>query len=337
MQRICPIGYFSGMTGIVIVVVAMLSGCQNSATAPPDEPEPFVSPLTEFIGLDWSQRSVEENQRLVADIEAQRQDLISGCMHDAGFEYIPNPSPILVGGIRTGADYRPNDRDWVTQWGYGIVDSPSGSVAQHLDMDEWNATDPNSALLDEMSPQEQSAWRDAFNGIAPIDVVDGVAIFPEDMTVEELGCSRWAQNQVPFVAPGQELLFTDEFAPLWDSIVQMQTTLNDSPEMLAVDQDWSNCMANAGFVGLRKPALAQAQVEIAWSQIPAEQRTGTDRAAELQEQEISLALADLDCRASTSYFERRNAITLATETQFVEDHRADLNALLSAREQRELN
>jgi len=164
------------------------------------------------------------------------------------------------------------------------------------------------------------------------------------MTKEQLGCSRWASDQVPQTAPGQELLLSDEFAPLLEAINQMGRNLQEDPDMLATAQDWLDCMANAGYpefgssnyVGsiYGRQYLASSSIESARGQLSEEQRIGTEQAAALQEREIALALADLDCRVAVDYTERRNAIQLAAETQFVEDNRPALEAFRSASEQR---
>ncbi len=60
-----------------------------------------------------------------------------------------------------------------------------------------------------------------------------------------------------------------------------------------------------------------------------------DQAAmdDLGEQEITLALADLDCREETDYRQRAEDIQFAVEEQFVADHRSELEALRAAAEQ----
>jgi len=330
---------FWAVAWATLLTTITISACSNQYmhddTASGISDVQTVSPLIEFIGPDFTQRSLEENQQHAEKLEGQRQELISQCMREAGFDYIPHPAPFGITGIRSGVDYQPNDYYWVTQWGYGIVDSPFGSTAQIIDMDGWNANNPNEELLAELSATERTAWRNALNGIAPIDSIDGAAVFPEEMTRAELGCSRWAANEVPFTAPGQDLLLTDEFAPLLEALSQMNIELQNNPSVLAVEEDWSNCMADAGFPGFSAQWMAKSRIESELSALPVDQRSGTERAVALQEREISMALVDLACRESTNFTDRQNAARLAAEEQFVADHRTELEAFRSAAEQRD--
>jgi len=52
------------------------------------------------------------------------------------------------------------------------------------------------------------------------------------------------------------------------------------------------------------------------------------------EREINTALADYDCRIAVDYQARQDARRTELETQFIADHRADLEALRAAAEQR---
>jgi len=57
-------------------------------------------------------------------------------------------------------------------------------------------------------------------------------------------------------------------------------------------------------------------------------------ADELRAKEIEIALTDLDCRVAVNYQERRDAHIYQVESQWVEDYRADIAALIDATEQR---
>jgi hypothetical protein len=53
----------------------------------------------------------------------------------------------------------------------------------------------------------------------------------------------------------------------------------------------------------------------------------------LAEREVELALADLDCREETDYRDRHAAITREVEQQFIDDHKAELDAMIASVEQ----
>ena len=53
---------------------------------------------------------------------------------------------------------------------------------------------------------------------------------------------------------------------------------------------------------------------------------------ELQKQEVKVALADLDCRVSVNYEEESLKIQFAAEEEFIQEHKAELDAFKEALE-----
>jgi len=312
----------------VTVIAFTVAACGTTAlsSAPQQSPE---SPLAEYMGgMNWDETSAEEMERQLQAQHMRTQELVAQCMREAGFDYHPVQAIIDVGGTPAG-DFRPDDRDWVSQWGYGVVDTPAGGSGAVITWDDSMAPpDPNEEMLAEFSAAERGAWEQALRG----ELAGVFGVIPNDIPLENQGCLGWAENEIL----GREVLFptdllmTDEFAPLNEAIAQMRESLDQIPERLAIELDWSNCMADAGFPNFA--AQPEARRSIIDRYIG--RRLSEPARAELREREIPLALADLDCRTSTDYTARVDAVRIAIETQFVEDNLPALEAFRTAFEQR---
>jgi hypothetical protein len=316
---------------LILVVCSALFAGACTASSPVVENN-AVSPLDEFFTTSaW--HNADELEQLNAEMVQKREELIAQCMLDAGFNYIPDLNS--RNGRATMDQAAPTDREWVAQYGYGIV---SGHHA--ADLMEREDVDPNEEYLKTLTEAERTAFEIALNG--PLDnpmpeTPPGQLEIPREAMHEwilSLGCSGPAtiasQEGNPLFIRDQ-----DEFIPLFDAHSAMLRELERRPEFVTINQDWSNCMADAGFPWL--PNVSAARVGILLEEAMLRMDMGTEPSpirTELQEREIATALADIDCRESINLTQRRNALTFELETQFVNDHRAALEAYRAAQEQR---
>jgi len=255
------------------------------------------------------------------------QESIAACMREAGFEYIINLDAVTrwQGTGQIGID----DRDFVSQYGYGIVSGHNFDRIVNLE----RPVDPNDELVATFTEAEREAWYLALNG--PLEYRFGWGVIDLNPTEwrearAKQGCAGkaavLAENSDP-----RELLNTDEFLPLNEAILQFRATVFDNPLLAVIDAEWAFCMADAGHPGFEQQFEAQRSITQEWNSTDFDNQLA---ARGLQEREIELALADLNCRESTNYRERVNAITDAAETQFISDNQAAFNALRNAIEQR---
>jgi len=332
------------VSGLVLAVGVGCSPAGNTtaATGQPASPENeipaaseevaaqrTISPLEEYLSLVWGTNvSEEERARQANELSTRQEELVAQCMQEAGFEYHPNPPADIV---TTPANiWRPDDREWVAQYGYGLVHSPTAELGEAqpvYDDDE----DPNQEFVASLSDAERDAY---------FETLYGPAIADEDhvWTWEDGGCWGFAQHETAAESPS-DLLFADEFAPIFEAINQMQTDPWLADQQALVNRDWAACMAEKGYPGLtvRTDAEDQFRAEAdeffaAWwddGRDPA----GSPELAEFGQREVDLALADLDCREAVDYQGRMAAAQFELEGQFVNEHRAELESLRSAAEQ----
>jgi len=280
------------------------------------------SPLAEYLNLaSGAKLSPVEQERRAREFAFRQQELIAQCMLDAGFHYIPTLANWNFGPTRH-YDLRLDDRDWVMQWGYGIIDSPIGGVyPSEVPLREIN---PNLEIQNQLSVAETRAyWETLIGPPCPMDTFT----CPE---LAKLGCRGRVDIELP-----RALLWSDEFLPLQTAIDAMEASLNSSEQIIQVNNEWAYCMADSGFGGFSTQSEARTsilnQLNAMWPMVS----NGLPRVKELQVQEIELALADLNCRETIDFSARTAAARFAIETTFVSDHRSALDAFRAAAEQRQ--
>ncbi|SDP03912.1 hypothetical protein SAMN05660199_03080 [Klenkia soli] len=317
----------------------VLAGCSSSPDDDTDAAE-RTSPLSVYLDAVYGgDLSDEELQAQYDDQNARVEEMVASCMQDEGFEYIPNTTN---GGVVYSGDenvYEPDDRDWVSQYGYGAINYP-GRDEQSSDPGQ-EYVDPNADYVASLSESEQQAFNESLYGPQPTEEEQAAM---EDGSYEydpaNAGCYGAAQQEV---YEADDLSQSEEFAPLFEEINSLYEDSQNSPELTALDAEWAACMDAAGHPGFTTQFDAQnsiydAQNEL-WNAVPVDDEgmsTGEpDQAAmdALGEEEITLALADLDCREETDYRQRAEDIQFAVEEQFVADHKTELEALRAAAEQ----
>jgi len=155
-----------------------------------------------------------------------------------------------------------------------------------------------------MSEAEFEAWWEAYWGPADYPDYDGY-----ERPLEWRGCIGWADYTV-----NNETVFPEfmaEFQWLFDARTQLDESIMQSPTFVELNSEWAYCMATAGFPGLQFAETFQT---------PESALTDQDS-------------ADLNCQIETNYLERATEIVFTAENQFIEQHRADLEAFRLAAEQ----
>lgn len=315
----------------------VLAGCSSSPEKG-DEAAEQESPLSEYMNAVYGgDLSPEEQQAQFDDQNRQVEELVADCMQEEGFEYIPNTAG--GGTISTGEEnvWEPDDRDWVSQYGYGAVNWPGRDDT--VDDPGQEYVDPNADYVASLSESEQTAFNEALYGAPPDeDEIGEDGSYEYDWTTA--GCYGSAQHEV---YEADDPTQSEEFQPLFDAMNELWENTQSDPRMADLDAAWSSCMDAAGHPGFATQPDAQNSIydkqnEI-YSSVPTDadgNQTGEpDQAAfdALEEEEIELALADLDCREETDYRAKAQDVQFELEEQFIADHKSELEALKAAAEQ----
>ncbi|GGH46073.1 hypothetical protein [Microbacterium album] len=306
------------------------------------------SPLSEYLSAVWgSNLSDEEWQERHEREEAEIQKLIAECMAEEGFEYVPQSSSV---SYSSGAEWDPESEEWVSQWGYGAVNWPGQDDPPLGDDEVW--VDPNQDYIESLSESEQAAYWETLHGRME-EPQPGDEEMHYEYRWEDHGCYGWADHQVR--GTGEESLYeSEEFASLFEAMDGLWMNLDTAPGMSELNAAWADCMTEAGYSGFSVQADASNSIYDELNKFYEEQSSQWENIEdpenfdweslpdprddpamqELGEREVELALADLACRKQTDYRAESQRIQFALEEQFIEDHRAELDALKAAAEQR---
>ena len=334
------------------IAVLPLVGCTSPqpsgdqpGTGPSTDPggEPKLShadgPLHPYRALilgDGLPPNASEQERLRHHLKQQNQieELIAACMAKEGFDYIARiENEEVVQPESEEHSWEPEDRTWASRYGYGLLDYPGRLPPKQ---------DPDVRDEDEgppMSESEEQAYQEALFG--PERTED------EEYDWRNHGCRGAAEHEVigyqadldaenqPIIQAIQEFYFGDE--------------LRSDPAFASLDAEWARCMADHDYPGFRAQYEARQSIEeLLNGYYPADEDSDTrdprlkdpafatldDPAyAEIAEQEVAIAVVDLDCRDRTDYNDRHLRIQFDLERQFIEDHQEELDALRVRAEQ----
>ena len=295
--------------------VLVFAGCASSPA--PDATPSGDSPLTPYLAaLFGAAADPNSTDKGLAEQQKKQEAFLATCMKEKGFDYIPNVSPESTANLAAGDDWKPDDRSWVAQNGYGMF-----RAFEQMTTPTQADPDPNATYLESLSETERRAWEDALYGaLASEDA-------PQEYDPTKAGCMGEALQQA-----GAD---SDEFADLCEAATALQQEMTSAPEAKQADSEWSACMATAGYSDLTTQREASMNISQRWIDLLNDPATQSDQSAreKLKQDEIDTALADLDCRTTTRYTERVMKVRWEAEEKFVAEHKSELEAAKAAAEQ----
>lgn len=312
--------------GVGVCALSLLvSGCGGGETdAGPDGGSLGPGPLAEFLGWSGDYAASDE----ISEAEHRRQyrveELVADCMAEAGFEYLPQRRDDQIGEVSDeyveATALRTEDPErFASEYGYGMTTMPPGrSSAQDYE-------DPNWAIREGLSPQDQTEYDRALWGEWPEATLTDEAIEPAHP-----GCYSEATEEVYGAADDGGY---EQWEEINQQIGELYEQIERHPRVAEAVRDWGGCMTEAGYPGLDKiygghelVNERSAQVH-GWGADSAGESPEPDPGAlaDLQDFERAVASTDYQCRREhydTVYGEVRDEL----EGQFIEDHRAELEA-----------
>jgi len=257
--------------GILLLTtcVLALSGCSGS-----DSSAKKALPGIKEFGL---------TDKEFAEHVEQTQQLIAECMTDAGFEYIPVDVKTVEAGqarVRTEPGY--TRRTYKEKWGLAVTTRFDNPVRDA-------GLGPNLEIYNNLPASEQDAYfQTLFGDDWNADFV--FALDEEDFSSTG-GCTR----------KGVAAVFTDE--QLKGSYVNPKDVLVDEdPRIINARKQWSQCMHDAGY----EYEEDQDEIIEEYGERLADLLDGDDPSAltgqraaalkDLQQDEIAVALSDMDCQ-----------------------------------------
>lgn len=299
--------------GVLCCALVLLGGCGSDAPGPTPTPDAAggaatPGPLERYLGDAVGGRTQGE---VTAEL-AEREEAAAACMAAQGFDYVP--MVMVPGSFEASDDPVRGTRKFAETYGYGVWRGPEIEPGQFTYMLDDSANQTYRASL---SPEAQDAYDVALMG-QRTDLGDGT------VTYDGTGCT-----EVPALRDSPEAAYLrgvrqevfDYLQSLWDG---------DDPRLAEIDAAWASCMRDAGYDD-DSPHAAELriidEVTAAYGAGSALTPAQTDERAAA---ERALALADQDCRDATDWTARRRAVEHELQQEYVDAHRADLDALVRA-------
>ncbi|ACQ81206.1 hypothetical protein Bcav_2961 [Beutenbergia cavernae DSM 12333] len=285
------------------------------------------SPLAEIFAQidDTAEQSQEDAQAEMDEQNRQVEQLVSACMADEGFEYIPvDNSGTVVFSDETDIEDM-NTEEYVAEHGYGFTTYEEQEAPAE---DEY--VDPNADYVAAMSETEQAAYYEALWGPATTEEYDEDEEIPEyDWT--QGGCYGAAQHEVYEGEDSDNYWSDPQFEELFEEMNGLWEDAMSDPRIAELDAEWASCMADAGYADFATSQEAQDSIMNAQNALWESGEEPDDEAmAELRQQEIDTALADFRCKQDVDYEQTQLEIQFELEREFVEEHQTELDALVAA-------
>lgn len=279
----------------------------------------------------------EESERQMREVE----ELVASCMQEEGFDYIPQDNSSFIGFTPDDLDVEWGSREFAETYGYGISTDPWGNEDRNDEAQEW--TDPNQEYLDSMSEGEQQAYYEALYGVQEESEAD-----EEDVVVEydwtQGGCQGAAQHEV--YEGGTD---SEDFADLEEEMNNLWDLVQADSRMVELNASWASCMADAGYDGQTTVNESNQALYDEWYELegwndpewiavqenwdwdaepdgPPEPERDAAAVEAFTAKEMAMAIADFECQDSLDYQGKSVEIDHALQQEFVDQHRAELDA-----------
>ncbi len=331
----------TAVCGVLLLSAAACSGTDGSASS--DEPawDKPASELQEFMDdLDAGHELDEGTRRNAAE------EVVAACMAEQGFEYVPVDHTAEAPKTATDLGLASGSPEFAAAYGYGISTDPWGMYARGAEVE-----DPNAAYVEGLSPDGRTAYLAALFGVLAEPDDTSLADAQEraeavvTSTWQEQGCYGRGEHEID---DGAFLEAYNSQSALIQEIIELESVVEADSRLAPLADDWSQCMADAGFDGYANVSEPAEELLARWQGLWMEasaqspgggEVTSSDAStaavaaaveAEMGEDEIAIAVADVDCRLSTGYHEMWNTVRLEVENDFFASRRAEFEAWAEA-------
>lgn len=339
MPRSLPKRVSAPALALLAAATLVLTGCSDGGKSDGGATTED-GPLSKYLSTLWDGEEYTQ-EKLDAETK-QTEELVAACMQKEGFEYIPN---LQSGGtIYSSEDEEVEwgSKEFAEQYGYGIVEWPGMNDTPEDDSEEY--VDPNQDYVEALSESEQTAYYEALHGPGPTDeemaaMEDGDGGYEYDWT--KSGCYGAAQHEVQSESSGGMAAYEDpEFTDLFDAMNEVWGAAydeeNPSDEVVEINREWADCMADAGHGDFTSPDSVQTVLYEEYDRLQMPdgedgewQELSETEKQKFQEREIDLALADRSCKQKIDYDDKSMKIQFALEQKFVDEHKTELDALVA--------
>lgn len=284
------------------------------------------SPLNKYLSAAYGEY---DEDKAIADSK-KVEESTAACMAEEGFDYVPVDQSQNMSFNMDDQEDRETE-EWVAANGYGMTQSPEEMAAQQEQAESY--VDPNQDYVASLSEGEQTAYYEVLYGPPQTEDMmneDGSS----EYNWETAGCSGSAQHEVNGENPYED----KAHKPLFDAITTFYEKLQKDPAVQELDGKWAACMADTGhpdYKAKQDAINAASELSNALYNNDTGEAPSDEALAKVREGEIEIALADFTCSEKVDYTDSMLKVQFKLEKQFVDDHKAELDAFAADYEQGE--
>ncbi|WGD37380.1 hypothetical protein [Lysinibacter sp. HNR] len=323
--------------GVVAAAALLLAGCSGASDKKTAEDSPLAAYLSTLYGdsSSFDQKSIDQEQKKI-------EDAVAVCMAEEGFEYTPFTGNVMVLSADDDFYTGMGTLEWAEKNGYGYTTFSTTNTDGSGD--ETQEMNPNDEYVESLSEGEQEAYYLALHG-EPVeepreeDLEEGSEPVVSEYDWETAGCYGKASHEVQGTEdPSQD----PEYKDLFDELYSLYSKSTQDPKVIKAQQEWANCMADAGYPDLKEQGDAQNLVQEKQSALYgyADAPEGTseewepslptvEQQDEVKEYEIQVAVADFKCGEKTNSAQVQLDAQFALEEEFIAKNKAKLDAMLA--------
>ncbi|OJX95649.1 MAG: hypothetical protein BGO96_08470 [Micrococcales bacterium 73-15] len=325
----------------MVMLAGALAGCSphepaEASSASPDE-SVGGSPLAGYYSVVAGQRGTIAERE-----EADVQEAIAACMKEQGFEYHLDSDAVDDMSLDPADQLALAERR-----GYGIVGDYST-----LDMTLAEELTPQDLYLSTLSEEAQAEYFKALSGDMWEEIADAVAEDRDyDYDWRRAGCEGAAEHEALATASsGHEASVPPEHQEVLALMARLPDHIVETTEWREGLARWSSCMSDLGY-SFETPndafdSIQDGLVEVLedvtpreWVTIDAENVISYDEGGSslpdravyeaLQTRERETATADVSCQQEVGLADASTRGLWELESQFLTEHREELDAFLA--------
>lgn len=332
----------------LVAASLLLTSCSGGNS----KSEVSEGPLTKYF-TQIDELAATSNVDL-AEQQEKTEEFVASCMTAEGFEYTPEKvNPEDYEDMSSASDKGPEwgSVEFAKEYGFGIATWPGDDLEADDETitaeEEAEQVSPNEKYVESLSESEQEAYYFTLYGDQEAVMTDLGDLEMEggsgESVVEEpdpadLGCYAKADAEINKTGDPATAIYEDPaYEELWTALDDFYNELEEPKIMDTLDEEWQKCMTDKGFGDLA--ADGREEVSTALYEEYEALTAGEDEAefieldaeanAEFAKREIEIAVPDAECARQVKYNERVAAEYNKQEQVFVDQHKAELDALVA--------
>lgn len=347
-----PIGRARVMTLAVLLGLLMAVGAScgddsgadaagDGVDATESATDGYESPLLDALGINAGLLAGNDPAALQSQQLALNED-VKACMAAEGFEWEPSPaSAAMFGGGDLFDGLDPDSTEWAERFGFGastlaFAQEQVGPDLVGIAIDTPDPDDdPNADYLAGLSDADREAYNEALYGdsvVTPVMSDEEAQQVGEEMMLNPSGCLAEAQNDM-FGADAMSTLI--ELGP---DLQELYDEIYNDPRIVELEDEVRACVSDQGLEYIPTAEVyeyfggkvAPLQAELGFG--PSEELPTLDEEqratlAEIQAEEVALAVAVDGCTQDDKFDDTAEAVRLEYEQRFVDENQARIDEL----------